>query len=111
KLLQGVDHLVQDPQADEVSGELRQYIGATIYGDDGAVEGFVQLGIRPERLESMLANVRLDSILDGVKVGQNGFAFAVSKEDGTFSYYPDSRLAGKAAVEFGMEEGQLKGGY
>ena len=111
KLLQGVDHLVQDPRADEVSGELRQYIGATIYGDDGAVEGFVQLGIRPERLENMLANVRLDSILDGVKVGQNGFAFAVSKEDGTFSYYPDSRLAGKAAAEFGMEEGQLKGGY
>ena len=44
-------------------------------------------------------------------MGQNGFAFAVSKEDGTFSYYPDSRLAGKSAVEFGMEEGQLKGGY
>lgn len=111
KLLQGADSVVQDAMPDEISGELRQYIGVTLHDADGAVSGLVQIGIRPTRLESLLESVQIDSVLRGVKSGADGFAFAVSKEDGTFAYFPDQRLEGRSALEHGMAENQLKDGY
>ncbi|WP_101722387.1 mechanosensitive ion channel domain-containing protein [Eggerthella timonensis] len=111
KLLQGADSVVQDPQPDEVSGELRQYIGVALHDAEGTANGLVQLGIRSTRLENLLASVQIDSVLDGLKSGADGFAFAVSKSDGTFASFPDQRLVGKPALEHGMLESQLKDGY
>ena len=50
-------------------------------------------------------------MLDGVHVGVDGFAFAVSKSDGTFAYYPDANTEGKLATDCGLTEDQLKDGY
>lgn len=111
KLLQGVDSVVQPPQNDEISGELRQYIGVSLHDADGNVNGLVQIGIRPTRLESVLESVQIGNVLSSVKAGVDGFAFAVSRADNTFAYFPDERLAGKNALEHGMTEGQLKDGY
>ena len=111
KLLQGVDHVVQPAGPDEVSGELRQYIGVTTHDEAGMVNGFVQLGIRPTRLGDLLESVQIESVLDGIHVGANGFAFAVSKADGTFAYYPNENMLGRSAVDCGMTEAQLKDGY
>ncbi|HIT44817.1 MAG TPA: mechanosensitive ion channel [Candidatus Aphodovivens excrementavium] len=111
KLLQGVDSLIQDPQPDEISGELRQYIGVTLRDSQGDADGFVQLSIRSSRLETLLSTVQINNILDGVKVGQNGFAFAVNKADGTFAYYPQSELVGRDARAYGLTDAQLKDGY
>ena len=68
KLLQGVESYVQPAGPDEVSGELRQYIGV--------IDGFVQLGIRPTRLETLLEPVQIDHVLDGVHVGADGALMA-----------------------------------
>ncbi len=111
KLLQGVDSVVQPAGPDEVSGEMRQYIGVTTHDETGAVNGFVQLSIRPTRLEVLLESVRIDHVLDGVHVGADGFAFAVSKADGTIAYYPDANTTGKLATDCGLTEAQLKDGY
>jgi moderate conductance mechanosensitive channel len=111
KLLQGVDSVVQNAGTDEISGELRQYIGVALYKEDGEANGFVQLGIRPTRLENQLKSVQIDHVLDGIKAGTSGFAFAVNASDGTIAYFPDSKLIGKQATEVGMTEAQLKGGY
>ena len=78
---------------------------------DGIIDGFVQLGIRPTRLESLLESVQIDHVLDGVHVGADGFAFAIDKSDGTFAYYPDANTVGKAATACGMTENQLIDGY
>ena len=102
QLLQGVDHYIQEPMPDEVSGQLRQYIGVVLHNDKGDAEGFVQLGIRSSRLENLLATVQIDNVLDGIQVGQNGFAFAVNKSDNTFAYYPDKELVGKDTTTRGM---------
>ncbi|WP_294440559.1 mechanosensitive ion channel domain-containing protein [uncultured Slackia sp.] len=110
-LLQGVEYIVQEPMPEEVSGELRQYIGVTLRNAQGEADGFVQLSMRPERLETLLSSVQIDTILDGVKLGQGGFAFAVNKADGTFAYYPDEKLQGTSATSAGLEESQLKGGF
>ena len=111
KLLQGADSVVQEPLSDEISGELRQYIGVALHGADGEVDGLVQISVRATRLESLLQTVQIDSVLDGVKAGADGFAFAVNKADGTFAYFPDTRLEGKPVLEHGMVENQLKDGF
>lgn len=111
KLLQGAESVVQDPLPDEISGELRQYIGVPLHDAGGWPSGLVQIGIRPTRLEALLSSVQIDSVLDGVASGSDGFAFAVSKADGTFAYFPDQRIAGKNALEYGMTEAQLKDGF
>ncbi|MDM8300254.1 mechanosensitive ion channel domain-containing protein [Collinsella tanakaei] len=111
KLLQGVEYLVQKPQPDEVSGELRQYIGVTTHDKEGELTGFVQLGIRPTRLENLLEIVQIGNVLDGVQAGVDGFAFAINKSDGTFAYYPDDNMVGKKATDCGMAEDELKDGF
>lgn len=68
KLLQGVESYVQPAGPDEISGELRQHIGV--------IDGFVQLGIRPTRLETLLEPVQIDHVLDGVHVGADGALMA-----------------------------------
>ena len=76
KLLQGVESYVQPAGPDEVSGELRQYIGVVTHDADGVIDGFVQLGIRPTRLETLLEPVQIDHVLDGVHVGADGALMA-----------------------------------
>lgn len=76
KLMQGVESYVQPAGPDEVSGELRQYIGVVTHDADGIIDGFVQLGIRPTRLETLLEPVQIDHVLDGVCVGADGALMA-----------------------------------
>ena len=111
RLLQGVDEYVQEPMTDDMTGELRQYVGVATHDAQGYTDGFVQLGIRSSRLETLLASVKIDKVLEGVKVGTDGFAFAVNKKDDTLAYYPDPMVQGKKATEVGLTEAQLKGGY
>ena len=47
----------------------------------------------------------------GVQVGGGGFAFAVDKEEGTFTYYPDDTLVGRKATSYGLKKSELKDGY
>lgn len=111
QLLQGVDSVVQDARPDEISGEMRQYIGVALHDAEGNANGFVQTAIHPDRLQTLIDSVKIENVLDGVKVGSDGFAFAVNKNDNTIAYYPDSKIQGKDALSVGMTEKQLKDGF
>ena len=52
----------------------------------------------------------IPATLDGVKVGQEGFAFAMSPEDETLLYYPDESLTGKNASECGIDASMITDG-
>lgn len=110
-LLQGVESVIQEAQPDEISGVYHQYIGSVIYDEDHNPDGFVQISVTPDKLEAALATTRISSVLKGVKAGVNGFAYAVSKEDQTFSYYPKEKLTGRSALEYGMQENQFRDEY
>lgn len=110
-LLQGNEYVVQEAQPDEISGEYHQYVGVLMTNAEGETDGFVQIAVVPERLEEALASTELDTVLSGVKAGSGGFAFAVNKESGEFSYYPGANVVGKNALEYGMSENQLRDGY
>lgn len=98
------DYIIQDPLPEEISGELRQYIGVTMRTGDEKRAGFAQICIAPEKLDNVLANTSLNSLLSGIKIGSDGYAFAVKKEDQTFSYYPEERYIGKPVMDYGMTE-------
>lgn len=111
KLLQGVESVIQEPMPDEVSGAYRQYIGALMYDQTGAPDGFVQISLYPQKLEEALAATSLSSVLESVKASAGGFAFAVDKETHNFSWYPQERMIGKNALAYGMTENQFRDGY
>ena len=111
KLLKGVEHVIQEAQPDELSGEYHQYIGSVLLDQSGTADGFVQISVVPGKLEDALAATKLSAVLAGIKPSGGGFAFAVDKEDLTFSWHPDKRLIGKSAVQHDMEEKQFRDGY
>ncbi len=113
KVLQGIaDSVVQEPQIDEVTGDLWQYIGVPLHDENGYVDGLVQVAIRPVLLENVMESADIDDVLDDVSVGKNGFAFAVNKEDDTLAYYPPNQQAvGESAKDHGMTDNEFKKGY
>ncbi|MDO4344668.1 MAG: mechanosensitive ion channel [Eubacteriales bacterium] len=111
RLLAGAEYLVQDARPNDVLGEYSQYVGVRILDEEGLPDGFVQICVNPENLEEALKNLKIDSILDGVQVGSNGFAFALNKEDNTFAWYPNEKYIGGAAVDYGIKESQIHDGF
>lgn len=112
QLLTGrADYLVQDMSTDEVTGEAYQFIGVTLHDADGYANGIVQIAVRPKRLENMLQNVQIDKVIDGVKVGASGFAFAINKDDGTIAYHPVTKYIGQAYDKLGLVDTQVVDGF
>ena len=111
RLLQGSESLVQKPQKDESTGTLRQYVGVPTYDDQGMVNGIVQIGVHPKMLNELMDSVDIDKVLEGVQVGDDGFAFAIDKKSGKMAYFPHELVQGKAATKVGIKASQIKGGF
>ncbi len=114
KVLQGgMDYLVQDPETDEVSGEVWQYIGVPLHNEEGYVDGMLQIAIKPILLERFLSAISVDTVLANVNSGNSGMAFAVNKDDDTFAYWPlNPRYEDQESVfDHGMTENELKDGF
>ena len=56
------------------------------------------------------ANASLRYVLDGIHVGQNGFAFALHTEKKTILYYPDESLIGDNAADHGIDISTISDG-
>ena len=110
-LLSGKDEFIQDPAVNASTGEVNQWMGVALYDTDGIANGLVQIGVRTSRLANLMKSVQIDHVLDGVKVGSAGFAFAVSKDDGTVAYFPNSKMVGKTAEDLGLTKAQMKDGF
>lgn len=110
-LLGGKDEYIQPLSINRTTGETYQYIGVALYDQDGIADGIVQIAVRPMRLEEMLKSTKIDAVLDGIKAGAGGFAFAIEKKDGTVAYHPNDLLLGKKASEIGLTDEQLADGF
>ncbi len=111
ELLGGKEELVQAVSTNDSTGEAQQFIGVATHDERGYASGIVQIAVRPTRLTNLLKSVKIDHVLDGVKVGASGFAFAVSKADNTVAYYPSDKVQGKDAEAAGLTADQLKDGF
>lgn len=110
-LLGGKDEYIQPLSINRTTGETYQYIGVALYDQDGIADGIAQIAVRPMRLEEMLKSTKIDAVLDGIKAGAGGFAFAIEKKDGTVAYHPNNLLVGKKASEIGLTDEHLTDGF
>lgn len=92
--------LAQEAQLNATKGILFQYIGVARPDKTGVV----QIGMRPERLESALENNEIANVLSGIRVGKNGYIFAARRADGLITAHPNTALIGKTAQEIGLPE-------
>lgn len=77
-----------------------QYIGVARSDE----KGFVQVGVRPEILENMLASTKIDKVLNDIDYGENGYVYAIDISDGTILAHEDASLVGKLAEKAGFPE-------
>lgn len=110
-LLGGKDEYIQPLSINRTTGETYQYIGVALYDQDGIADGIAQIAVRPMRLEEMLKSTKIDAVLDGIKAGAGGFAFAIEKKDGTIACHPNNLLVGKKASEIGLTDEHLADGF
>ena len=90
--------LVQEPQENSAEGNLMQYVGVARKD----AKGFVQVGIRPEILESTLANTAIDVVLREIEYGKNGYIWAVDLQTGQISAHPTVSIIGTSAKNAGL---------
>lgn len=96
--------IAQEPQVNVAEGVVMQYIG--VARKDGP--GLVQVGVRPEVLENMLAGTEIDVVLREIDFGENGYVYAIDKESGEIVAHPNTGLIGTSAANAGFP-GKLTG--
>lgn len=96
--------IVQEPEMNAAEGIVMQYIGVARKD----APGLVQVGIRPEVLENMLAGTQIDVVLNGIEFGESGYIYAVDIATGNILAHPDASLIGTSAQKAGilLEEGE-----
>lgn len=92
--------IVQEPQRNVADGIVMQYIGVARLDD----KGLLQVGVRPEVLEEVLAGTDLSVVLGEMEFGDNGYIYAMDKASGTLLAHPNRALIGTSAVEAGFPE-------
>lgn len=97
--------IVQEPQKNVIEGTVKQYIGVA----RSDAKGLVQVGIRPEILEEMLASTEIDVVLRAMDYGDKGYIYAIDMESGVVLAHPNKNLIGKDALGVGLSNKTGKG--
>ncbi len=90
--------IVQEPQVNVAEGIVMQYIGVARQD----AKGLVQVGVRPEVLENMLASTAIDVVLKDMDYGKKGYVYAIDQKEGKILAHPEESLIGKTAAEAGF---------
>ncbi|MCM1263423.1 MAG: methyl-accepting chemotaxis protein [Butyrivibrio sp.] len=92
--------IAQEPQQNVAEGIVMQYIGVARKDD----KGLVQVGVRPEVLESTLAGTDINVVLNSIDYGENGYVYAIDQSSGLILAHPDNNLIGTAAKDAGFPD-------
>ena len=90
--------IVQEPQRNVAEGIVMQYIGVARTDD----KGLVQVGVRPEVLENMLAGTEISVVLKDVDFGERGYVYAIDNTSGLILAHQNSSLIGTRATDVGF---------
>lgn len=93
--------IAQEPQVNVAEGVVMQYIGVARKD----AKGLVQVGVRPEVLEDMLASTALDRVLKDIDFGEKGYVYAIDAASGEILAHPDAALIGTSAADAGFPSG------
>ncbi len=92
--------IAQEPQVNVAEGIVMQYIGVARKD----APGLVQVGVRPEVLENMLAGTEINAVLKEIDFGENGYVYAIDAESGQILAHKNDSLIGASAAEAGFPE-------
>ncbi len=92
--------IAQEPQVNVAEGVVMQYIGVARTD----AKGFVQVGVRPEVLEQMLAGTELSVVLKDIEYGNKGYIFAIDAQTGEILAHQDASLIGTNASAAGFPQ-------
>ncbi len=90
--------IVQEPQVNAAEGIVMQYIGVTRTDE----KGLVQVGVRPEVLENMLAGTELPVVLKQIDFGEKGYVYAIDSQSRQILAHPNTALIGTSAINAGF---------
>ena len=90
--------IAQEPQVNVAEGIVMQYIGVARKD----APGLVQVGVRPEVLEDMLAGTEINVVLNEIDFGDKGYIYAIDKESGLILAHQNASLVGKPAADAGF---------
>lgn len=90
--------IAQEPQLNVADNIMMQYIGVARKD----AKGFVQVGIRPEVLETMLASTEISVVLKDIDFGESGYIYAIDLQSGQILAHPNAALIGTSAVTAGF---------
>lgn len=109
-LLQGVDHLVQEVMPDDVSGEMRQYIGVGTRDGKGKTNGCVLISLNPDYRQDLIDLISYENTLPYGVMGDGNLAFIVDKESLEVLSATDEWLKGESILDYGITEEMLREG-
>lgn len=98
--------IVQEPQVNVAEGIVMQYIGVARKD----AKGLVQVGVRPEILETVLEGTEIDKVLKDIDFGEEGYIYAIETESGKIAAHRNQTLIGTSAVTAGFPSGSAKSG-
>lgn len=98
--------IVQEPQRNVAEGTVMQYIGVARRD----AEGLVQVGVRPEILEKILAGTEINQVLKDIDFGETGYVYAIDARDGTIAAHRNASLIGTSAEKVGFPSGRASSG-
>lgn len=90
--------IAQEPQVNVAEGIVMQYIGVARTD----AKGLVQVGVRPEVLEEVLAGTEISVVLKDIDFGENGYIYAIDEESGLILAHKNANLIGTAAADAGF---------
>lgn len=90
--------IVQEPQTNVAEGIVMQYIGVARTD----AKGLVQVGVRPEVLENMLAGTEISVVLKDMDFGEKGYVYAIDPASGLILAHQNSALIGTRATDAGF---------
>lgn len=98
--------IVQEPQPNAANGTLFQYISVARTDEPG----IIQIGVRPEVLEEMLANTSIDKLFSSSSYGNTGYVFAIDAATGNILAEKNTDLIGTPAIDAGYPQSIFSGG-
>lgn len=97
--LQGINtsnfRLAQDPSPRGTDGQLFQYIGVSRLDR----QGIVQIGVRAEAIEDIIAQMDIGDLIESVSFGEEGYAYIIDKS-GLIVEHKDATKVGNRITDY-----------
>lgn len=109
-LLEGVDHVIQPPMADEISGARTQFIGVGLRSEADLADGFVMVSVDPALRDGLIDTLSLEKVLENMIIGLPEHALALEKETLNIIATTGPGLVGQPVSSLGINEETVKSG-